>query len=60
MHKTGSVGAWTFTGAAVRVAQSIKLLQDNEFASQPDRDLRRRVWWVLYDLERYRPIVQIN
>jgi hypothetical protein len=53
MHEANGVGAWTYAGAAVRVAQSMNLLQDNEFNNLPDRDMRRRVWWALYDLERY-------
>jgi Fungal specific transcription factor domain len=53
MHEAGGVGSWTYAGAAIRVAQSMNLLQDNEFPHSPDRDLRRRVWWTLYDLERY-------
>jgi len=53
MHQIAGVGAWTYAGAAIRVAQTMNLLQDNEFPNTPDRDMRRRVWWVLYDLERY-------
>ena len=53
MHNNGGVGSWTYAGAAVRVSQSMNLLQDNEFNNLPDRDTRRRVWWALYDLERY-------
>ena len=53
MHQIAGVGAWTYAGAAIRVAKSMNLLQDNQFPNTPDRDMRRRVWWVLYDLERY-------
>jgi hypothetical protein len=53
MHDSAGVGAWTYAGAAIRVAQNMNLLQDNEFTNLPDRDMRRRVWWALYDLERY-------
>ena len=54
MHEAVGIGAWTYAGAAIRVAQSMNLLQDNEFNNNlPDRDMRRRVWWTLYDLERY-------
>lgn len=53
MHEAGGVGAWTYAGAAIRVAQSMNLLQDNEVNNNlSDRDMRRRVWWALYDLER--------
>jgi Fungal specific transcription factor domain len=57
MHEGGGVGAWVYAGAAIRVAQSMNLLQDNEFQipNRIDRDMRRRVWWTLYDLERYHP-----
>jgi hypothetical protein len=55
MHEAGGVGAWVYAGAAIRVAQSMNLLRDNEFQipNHIDRDMRRRVWWTLYDLERY-------
>ena len=53
MHEAGGVGAWTYAGAAIRVAQSMNLLQDNKVNNLPDRDMGRRVWWALYDLERY-------
>ena len=53
MHEPGGVGAWTYAGAAIRVAQSMNLLQDNKVNNLPDRDMGRRVWWALYDLERY-------
>jgi len=53
MHQITGVGAWTYAGAAIRVAKSMNLLQDNDFPNTPDRDMRRRVWWTLYDLERY-------
>jgi hypothetical protein len=53
MHENHGYGIWTFTGSAIRVAQCMNLLQDNEFRDQVDQDTRRRVWWNLYDLERY-------
>jgi hypothetical protein len=52
MHKIGGIGAWAYAGAAIRVAQSVNLLQDNEFPTQLDRNMRQHVWWTLYDLER--------
>ena len=52
MHQINANAAWAYTGAAIRVAQSMNLMRDNELPNTPDRDMRRRVWWVLYDLER--------
>lgn len=53
MHESEGVAAWAYAGAAIRIAQNMNLLQDNEFNNLPNRDIRRRVWWALYDLERY-------
>jgi len=54
MHDSTESGTWTYAGAAIRVAQTLNLLQDNEIVSTiGDREMRRRVWWSLYDLERY-------
>ena len=55
MFETRGYGFWTFVGSAIRIAQCMNLLQDNEFQNQGDQNTmaRRRVWWSLYDLERY-------
>jgi hypothetical protein len=58
MHEIGGVSAWVYAGAAIRVAQSMNLIQDNEFPNQIDRDMRRQVWWTLYDLERFSSILE--
>lgn len=57
MHEIGGVSAWVYAGAAIRVAQSMNLLQDNEFPNHIYRDMRRQVWWTLYDLERFSSIL---
>lgn len=53
MHDFGGCAAWTYAGAAIRVAHTIDLLKDNEFPTQQNRHMRQHVWWTLYDLERY-------
>jgi hypothetical protein len=53
MHEFGGFGAWTYAGAAIRVAHTIDLLQDNEFPTLNNRNMRQHIWWALYDLERY-------
>jgi hypothetical protein len=52
MHGVDYSAAWTFAGAAVRLAQYINLYRDNELQWTPEREVPRRVWWSLYDLER--------
>jgi len=52
LHDSGSVCSWTLVGAAIRIAQSIGLHHDNDFPQMKDREMRRRVWWALYDMER--------
>jgi len=52
LHDSGSVCSWTLVGAAIRIAQSIGLHHDNNFPQMKDRNMRRRVWWALYDMER--------
>jgi hypothetical protein len=52
MHGMDNSGAWTFAGAAVRIATYINLSQDNELPYRPEQEVNRRVWWKLYDLER--------
>lgn len=53
LHGLDSTGAWTFAGAAVRVAIHMNLHRDNEFLQRQERETYRRVWWTLYDLERF-------
>jgi len=53
MHGIDNIAAWTFAGAAVRIATSIALYRDNDLPWTPDREVPRRVWWSLYDLERF-------
>lgn len=52
MYEPRGCGVWTFTGSAIRIAQYMNILQDNELEKQEDQGTRRRLWWTLYDLER--------
>ncbi|KAI1456452.1 fungal-specific transcription factor domain-containing protein [Annulohypoxylon moriforme] len=46
-------GAWTWLGTAVRSAQDLELhLEVVGVRSRVEADMRRRVWWAIYTLDR--------
>lgn len=45
--------AWVWLGAAVRVAQDIGLHTDRGPYSPFEMEIRRRVWWSVYNWDRY-------
>jgi hypothetical protein len=52
MHETRGYSTWALTGLAIRIAQCMNLMQDNDARERKGQDIRRRVWWTLYDMER--------
>ncbi|KAI1845346.1 hypothetical protein JX265_005209 [Neoarthrinium moseri] len=44
--------AWTWLGRAVRAAQDISLHLETTTRSRVDADMRRRVWWAIYIVDR--------
>ncbi|KAJ3194396.1 hypothetical protein HK101_002794 [Irineochytrium annulatum] len=62
MYSAVSAASWMYSGMAIRMAQSLKLDLDPDFAevtslfgpmSWYDKELRRRLWWVCFIMDRY-------
>lgn len=45
--------AWGWLGAAVKFAQVLSLHREIKQSSSQESEMRRRVWWSAYSLERY-------
>lgn len=52
--------AWVWLGSAVRISQDIGLYTDQGPYSPLDKEMRRRVWWSVYNWDRYVGTIQLR
>lgn len=47
-HVVSLDGPWHATGSALRLGVQMGMHKNSTYANKPDRQCRRRIWWLLY------------